>query len=61
MPHRERHTWVEEISKINKKINQTAGARGPSLGGGSLGGGFGGGPAPSSSGFDLRQPDDDDD
>jgi hypothetical protein len=22
MPHRERHQWVEEISKINKKINK---------------------------------------
>ncbi len=22
MPHRERHEWVEEISKINKKINK---------------------------------------
>lgn len=26
MPHRERHQWVEEISKINKKINKQAGA-----------------------------------
>lgn len=24
MPHRERHEWVEEISKINKKINKTS-------------------------------------
>jgi hypothetical protein len=31
MPHRERHQWVEEISKINKKINKQAGA-GPGLG-----------------------------
>ena len=23
LPHRERHRWVEEISKINKKINET--------------------------------------
>ena len=26
MPHRERHQWVEEISKINKKINKQGGA-----------------------------------
>jgi hypothetical protein len=26
MPHRERHSWVEEISKINKKINKQAGS-----------------------------------
>ena len=26
MPHRERHQWVEEISKINKKINKQAGS-----------------------------------
>jgi hypothetical protein len=32
MPHRERHTWVEEISKINKKINKQAGAAGSSSG-----------------------------
>ena len=31
MPHRERHQWVEEISKINKKINkQSGGATGVS-------------------------------
>lgn len=24
MPHRERHEWVEEISRINKKINKTS-------------------------------------
>jgi len=28
MPHRERHQWVEEISKINKKINKQGGAGG---------------------------------
>ncbi len=34
MPHRERHTWVEEISKINKKINkqQTTSSAPPSVG-----------------------------
>lgn len=26
MPHRERHQWVEEISKINKKINKQQGS-----------------------------------
>lgn len=26
MPHRERHGWVEEISKINKKINKQSGS-----------------------------------
>jgi hypothetical protein len=25
LPHRERHGWVKEISKINKKINDTVG------------------------------------
>jgi hypothetical protein len=30
MPHRERHSWVEEISKINKKINKQAGSASPS-------------------------------
>lgn len=25
LPHRERHRWVEEISKINKKINTSSG------------------------------------
>jgi hypothetical protein len=26
MPHRERHQWVGEISKINKKINKQQGS-----------------------------------
>ena len=32
MPHRERHQWVEEISKINKKINKQQGSSAPSSG-----------------------------
>lgn len=33
MPHKERHQWVEEISKINKKINKQQGsAASPSSG-----------------------------
>jgi len=36
MPHRERHAWVEEISKINKKINKQQGSSSPS--GASMGG-----------------------
>ena len=32
MPHRERHSWVEEISKINKKINKQQGSGVPSPG-----------------------------
>lgn len=66
MPHRERHTWVEEISKINKKINQSAGAVGPRVGspavsqlGPLAGGGLSVGQAGPVSGFDLTQPDDD--
>ena len=31
LPHKERHRWVEEISKINKKINASAGV-GPGSG-----------------------------
>ena len=30
MPHRERHSWVEEISKINKKINKQQSSASPS-------------------------------
>ena len=37
MPHRERHQWVEEISKINKKINKQAGP-GPGVGQPGVGG-----------------------
>ncbi len=61
MPHKERHSWVEEISKINKKINQSAGASGPRLGGGAPMARAPGGP-PSTAGmggFNLSQPDDD--
>jgi hypothetical protein len=36
MPHKERHRWVEEISKINKKINKQSGSTS------SPGGGVGG-------------------
>ena len=37
MPYRERHQWVEEISKINKKINKQAGSgASPSSGMGGL-------------------------
>lgn len=38
MPHRERHRWVEEISKINKKINKQSGSASgaPSASGGGL-------------------------
>lgn len=68
MPHKERHSWVEEISKINKKINQSAGASGPRLSGGSSGASVGmpihraPGAPPSTAfggGFNLTQPDDD--
>lgn len=67
MPHRERHSWVEEISKINKKINQSAGASGPKMGGGSASAAptmhRAPGAPPSTAfggGFSLVQPDDDD-
>jgi len=30
MPHKERHKWIEEISKINKKINKQSGSSSPS-------------------------------
>lgn len=65
MPHRERHTWVEEISKINKKINQSAGTTGPRMSApatASMGplGGLSVGQSGPVSGFDLTQPDDDD-
>ncbi len=38
MSHKERHRWVEEISKINKRINKQSGSQaqgtpGPSAGG----------------------------
>lgn len=67
MPHKERHGWVEEISKINKKINQSAGTSGPRLsGGGSSSAGAAIHRAPGappstafSGGFNLTQPDDD--
>jgi hypothetical protein len=36
MPHKERHRWVEEISKINKKINKQSGSTSSS--GSSVGG-----------------------
>lgn len=58
MTHRERHRWVEEISKINKKINRSAGTSSASSaprGGFQIG--VSQGPVV---GFDLRQPDDDD-
>ncbi len=32
MPHRERHQWVEEISKINKKINKQQASASPTPG-----------------------------
>jgi hypothetical protein len=32
MPHRERHEWVEEISKINKKINKQQSSSAPQPG-----------------------------
>ena len=52
LPHRERHRWVSEISKINKKINRSSG-----------GGGGGGGGAPSagfSGGLNFTNPTEDD-
>jgi hypothetical protein len=62
LTHRERHRWVEEISKINKKINKSSGGGG---GGGSGvptsfgGGGMSIGQGPLA-GINLEQPDDDD-
>jgi hypothetical protein len=49
LSHRERHRWVQEISKINKKINKSSG------GGGSTGGGAG-----FSGGLNFTNPTDDD-
>lgn len=60
MTHRERHRWVEEISKINKKINKSAGSSSSSMSSGGGGGfqiGVSQGPI---TGFNLTQPDDDD-
>lgn len=58
MTHRERHRWVEEISKINKKINRSAGTSSSSSA--PMGGGFQiGAPQGPVMGFDLTQPDDD--
>jgi uncharacterized membrane protein len=48
LPHSERHRWVTEISKINKKINRSSGG-----GGGGGGGGFSGG---FSGGLSLENP-----
>ena len=57
LPHRERHRWVKEISKINKKIN-TSTSSAPA-GGGFGGGGFGGGGG-FRGGLSLVNPDPDD-
>lgn len=54
LPHRERHRWVTEISKINKKINRSAGGGGG--GGGGFSGGLGGGGF--SGGLSLENPED---
>lgn len=58
LPHRERHRWVEEISKINKRINKSGGGgSSSSFSSTPAFGGVGVGPV---SGFNLTQPEDDD-
>lgn len=57
LPHRERHKWVEEISKINKRINKSGGSGGSSSSTPTFGGvGAFQGPI---MGLNLTQPDDD--
>lgn len=57
LPHRERHKWVEEISKINKRINKSAGST-TSSSSTTTYGGIGAFQGPIS-GLDLSQDDDD--
>jgi hypothetical protein len=57
LPHRERHKWVEEISKINKRINKSAGSSSSSSS--VTYGGVGASQGPLM-GLNLSQPDDDD-